>query len=333
MCQSKSNGGMRCESHAKKAIAEHQIAYSNMVQQECADKGIKINPASLELTADEISQVKSQLHTDASIQKTRADAQKATQKLKKLKDSLTEALSSGDVNRLAMLVRQNDPEQQSIIDDNEARRLKFADEMANAANETQKDEIIANNKTAYDLLNRRKEKLNFLSKKEAVNSSNIYRATRNNQRALTSLVCVQKADKDALEAREAGSAKIERVRGQMMETAITNKLINDPGFQEVASSETFRSSEAFQKWDAKENELMESYRMTSGYQNQVAAKISAYKKAGMDTTEMESAYKALTVRKAKSSYQNIAEAHGVASPEAKKAREAYDEAKRKEHSF
>jgi hypothetical protein len=333
MCQSKSDGGIRCESHVKKAIAEHQIAYSNLVQQECAAKGITIDPAYLHLTSEEEDNVRSQFSADSTVQKARSESQKATQKVARLKGTLSEALASGDVNRIATVIRQNNPEMQAIIDDNDARRLKLAADLSNATNDEEKDKIIANDKNESALLNKRKEKLNYVSKKEAVDANNIYLRTRDSSRALNPVECLQKANRDALDIRDKAIATKARVREQLHETALANKVVNDPGFQQVASSPDFRNSPEFHKWEAKEDELMESYRMTSGYQNQVAAKISSYKQAGMDTTEMEAAYKALTVRKAKFVFRNIAQAHGASSTEAKAALEACDEAKQKEHVF
>jgi hypothetical protein len=333
MCQSKSDGGIRCESHVKKALAEHQISYYSMVQQECADKGISIAPASLELTPDETSVIKTQVNTDPSVQKARDEAQRASQQLNKMQHMLTDALASGDMNRFATVIRQNNPEFKAINDDNETRRLKFIEDTAKARNENEREEAETSNKITSAELNARKVKLNGISKQQAIDAFKIYRSTGNSARALSSLKCLQDANKNAIATKDASLSKVMRVRTQMEKLAIAKKLINDPGYQEAESSPAFRNSPDFHKWDAKEKELHESYRMTSAYQNQVAAKISSYKTAGMNTTEMETAYKAQTVRKAKFIYQNIAEAHGASSPEARAAWEAYGAAKQKEHVF
>lgn len=333
MCQSKSDGGIRCESHVKKAIAEHQIAYSNMVQQECADKGISIDPASLALTLDETSVIRTQVNTDPSVQKAREEALKATLQLNKMQHQLTEALASNDVNRFATLIRQNDPEFKAINDDNEARRLKYADDIAKAKTEQEKNEAEATNKNTTAQLNARKAKLNGVSKQQALDAYKIYRVTGNSNRSLSAVKCLQDANKNAIATKDASLSKVMRSRAQMEQLAIAKKLVNDPGYRKAESSPAFRNSPDFHKWNDKERELNESYRMTAAYQNQVAAKISSYKEAGMDTAEMETAYKALTVRKAKFIYQNIAEAHGMTSPEARAAREAYDAAKEKEPAF
>lgn len=333
MCQSKSEGGARCESHAKKAVAEHQTAYSNLVQQECMANGIIIDPAYYELNDKEHDIISSQFNADPAVKKARDEISKSKQNMNKLQGTLKEALGSGDVNRLATLIRQNNPEFKAINDDNEARRTTFNTNMAKATTEAAKDEFVLQNRIDTDLLNKRKEKLNFTSKKAAIGATNIYRSTGDSQRAILSLECLQEANRESHVLRDKLITTTVSVRKRMEENAIANKVRNDLGFQDAESSPAFRNSPVFQKWEAKEKELTENYRMTSGYQNQVAAKISEYKKAGMDTTEMEAAYKDLTVRKAKSEYKNIAEFHGTNSPQAKAAIENYNEVKQKEFSF
>lgn len=333
MCQSKSEGGARCESHAKKAISDHQIAYSNLVQQECVANGIMIDPAYYQLTDKEHEIIGSQFSVDPTVKKARDEASKAKRNLERLKGTLTEALGSGDVNRLATLIRQQDPEFKAINDDNEARRIKFAEETKSATSNSAIELAIARNKVDIGLLNDRKAALNASSKKQAIGATNIYSQTGNPQRAINFLSCLQKTNAETIAVRDKSIATTVSVRKRMEESAIASKVMNDPGFQEAASSPAFRNTPVFEKWEAKDKELTEAYRMTSGYQNQVAAKISSYKKAGMDTSEMEAAYKDLTIRKAKFTYQNIAEAQGTSSPQAQAARKAYDDAKQKEHSF
>lgn len=333
MCQSKSEGGIRCESHAKRAINDHQIAYSKLVQQECAAKGITIDPACYELTPEETARVDSRHRDEPAVKKAYGDASEATRKRNRLRMSLRDALASGDINRYATLIRENNPELQAITDDNTARRTKLAETMARITDEKEKEEAIEKDKQEYALLNKRKAKLNFVSKKEAMDTWEDYRRTGDSERIVHNLTCMKQVTKDIEEIRTKSDATIRRERERQRELTISSKVYNDPGFQKVAASTEFRTSPEFQKWDAKESELMESYRMTSGYQNQVAAKISDYKKAGMDTTEMEAAYKDLTVRRAKFAFDNIAAVHGTSSPEAKSAASAYVAARQKIHVF
>lgn len=333
MCQSKSDGGIRCESHVKKALSDHRIEYSEMVQKECADKGIAIAPTSLELTFDEASAIRTQVNTDSYVQKARAEAQNATNHVNKMRHTLNAALVSHDVNRLATLIRESNPEFKAINADNEARRIKLSEALARARTEEEKETAQAVSKHETALLNARKLKLNGFSKQQAVNAHKLYRVTGSSVKALETLKCLQDATRNAMTTRDSSQATIVRVRERMNKLAIAHKLVNDPGYQQAESSAEFRSSPEFLKWNDKERELHESYRMTAAYQNQVAAKITHYKTAGMDTSEMEKAYKALTIRKARFVYQNVVEAHGALSKEAATARTTYAESKQKEHVF
>lgn len=333
MCQKKADGGSRCETFAKKDIADHQIVFSGIVQKECEARGLKIDPASLELTREENAIGDSQMRADPKVQKARAEVTKANQNLTKLKGTLTEALGSGDLNRFATLIRQNDPELQAITDDNEARKTKFAEAMAKAQTEGAKNKAMADNAAEIALLNDRKVKLNELSKKEAVGATNLYRRTGNSSNAVNTLTCLQKANEDTLAVQDRAASKIRTIRKQQDKTALAEKLRKDPAVKYVEASESFRNSPTFQKWEAKDKSLKENYRMTSGYQNNLSAKIAADKKAGKDTTGMEAAYKALTMQKAKFEYKNIAEFHGPSSPQAQAAIANFNEVKQKEHSF
>ena len=333
MCQSKSEGGARCEAFAKKAMNDHQIIYSNLVQQECVANGIMIDPACYELTSEEDARVSLQVRADPTVQKAHAEARKAAENLRKVHGMLTDALGSGDINRFATLIRQHDPELKSINDDAEARRITFNTNMAKAPTEKAKDELILKNRMDIALLNDRKVKLNAFSKQQAIDSFSIYRGTNNSKKALLSLVCLQKTNAETIAAQDRATSKISGVHNQMDKVALMNKVKCDPGFQEAESLPAFRNSPVFQKWDAKNKELVNNYRMTSGYQNNLAAKISADKQAGEDTTGMEKAYKALTVQKAKSEYENIVEFHGESSAQAAAALGNFNDAKQKEHSF
>ena len=334
MCQSKAKGGFRCATHAKDAIVDHKNKYSQMVQQECIANGITINPECFELTPKEKPFVTSQIFLDPSVQKMRKEIVEANRKVRVLQGTLADALAVRDINKLAIIIREHNPELKAIIDDNEARKRRFHGYMANSNLDAEEiAKAIANNKHQLALLNKRKEKLNFLSKKEAVESFNIYKQSGDVSSALASVTCLDQTKKDALAVQDKAAAISQRARTRLTETIITNKLINDPGFKAAESSDAFRNSAKFHAWETKEKELAESYRMTPGYHKKVVAQIADYKKLGMDTTEMETAYRALSVRKAQFDYRNVAAAYGAFSPEAKVAKEAYGDAKQKEHSF
>lgn len=334
MCQSKGEGGIRCEGHAKKAINDHQLQFSKVVQQECLALGVMIDPECYSLTPDETARVESRVNAEPAVKKAHGDASEATRKRNRMRGPLKEALESGDVNRFATLIREKNPELQAIEDDNVARRRKFAEDTANAADEDEREEVIANNSKELNLLNRRKEKLNFVSKKEAMQAMDDYRKTGDYERIVHTLSCMKQVTKDIGEIRAKSDATIRDERARQRELAIAAKISNDSGFRDIETSTAFRNSEWYQKWDTKNKELQENYKMTSGYQNEVKAQISAHKAAGVvDTTEMEAAYKDLTVRKAKLAYKNIVQFHGTSSPEAKNAASAYVAAKQKVHIF
>lgn len=333
MCQSKSEGGMRCESHIRKAMASHQISFSNLVQQECMANGVIIDPELYTLDSEDRAHVDSQIRTDPAAKKAYGDVSEATRKRNKLRGTLRDALASGDVNRFATIIRDANPELKAISDDNEARKQKYAEAVANSKDENEQNELIASNREEMRKLNQRKERLNSLCKKEAMDAFNDYRRTSDSERIVHTLPCMKQVTKEIADIREKSDATISRVRKHNEELAIAYKVRRDPGYQEAMSSPSFINSPAYQKWEAKNRELGTSLTMTPGYQNDLATKISSYKKAGIDTADMEKRHKAYTVNKAKTAYNNIAEFHGASSPEAKAARTAYDEATQKVHVF
>lgn len=333
MCQSKSEGGIRCESHIQKSMTDHQIAFSNLVQQECMANGVLIDPAYFELSPDDHSHVNSQLGTNTTAKKARLDAITAKNNLNVLRGTLIDALTSGDTRIFASLIRENDPELQAIDVDNAARKRKLAEDMARITDEKEKDEAIANNKNVIASLKDRKAKLNALSKKRATEATNIYIATGDATRAVSYLACMQQANKDTRDIRDKALATIKRERKRLEEITIAYKVRNDPGFRDAMSSPSFVTSPVYQNWEAKNKELWTSLSMTPGYQNDLKVKISSYKKAGINTAEMEAAHKELTIRKAKLAYDNIAEFHGTSSTEAKAAASAYHAATQKVHVY
>ena len=333
MCQSKSEGGARCESHAKRAINDHQLTFNKMVQQECLSLGVMIDPECYALTPEETTRVESRLNAEPAVKKAYGEASEATRERKRMRSDLKDALEAGEVNKFARLLRQNNPELQAINDDSDTRKNKFNANMAKAPTEAAKDELVLQNRVDIALLNKRKEKLNFVSKKEATDAIEDYRKTGDYERIVSGLSPMKQAAKDIEEIRAKSDATIGGERARQRELAIAYKISNDPGFRDIETSPAFRNTEWYQKWDTKDKALQESYKMTSGYQNEVAAKISAHKKAGVDTTEMETAYKDLTVRKAKFAFKNIAQFHGTSSPEAKVAASAYHAATQKVHIF
>jgi hypothetical protein len=333
MCQSKSEGGIRCEAHAKKAINDHQLKFSQVVQQECLAQGIMIDASCYALTPEETTRVESRVNAEPAVKKAYGDVSEATRKRNRMRGTHKEALESGDVNRLAKLLIKNNPESQGILDANEARKRKFAEDTAKATNQKERDKAVAWNATESALIANRIKTINAWTTREATEAIDDYRKTGDYERIVHGMSSMKQVAKDIGEIRAKSDVTIRSERERQREATIEYKISNDPGFKDVATSTAFRNSEWYQKWDTKNKALEESYKMTSGYQNEVAAQISAHKKAGVDTTEMEAAHKDLTVRRAKFVYQNITEAHGTSSPEAKTAREAYDEAKQKEHVF
>jgi hypothetical protein len=333
MCQSKSEGGARCESHAKKAINDHQLTLNKMVQQECLSLGVMIDPECYALTSEENARVESRVNAEPAVKKAHGDASEATRKRNRMRGTLKEALASGDINRFATLIRQNNPELQAINDDSETRKNKFNANMAKAATESEKDELILQNRVDVALLNKRKEKLNFVSKKEAVAAMEDYRRTGDHERIVHTLTCMKEVTKEIADIRAKSDETIRNERARQKELAIAAKIGNDPSFRDIETSTAFRNTEWYQKWDTKNKELQENYKMTSGYQNEVKAQISAHKAAGGDITEMAAAYKDLTVRKARLAYKNIAQFHGTSSPEANDAASAYHTATQKIHVF
>lgn len=334
MCQSKAKGGFRCATHVEEAIADHKNKYSKMVQQEAATNGIIINPQCFELTPAEKNLVTSQIFLDPSVQKMRKEIVEANHQVRVLQASLSDALAVRNVNKLALVIREHNPELQSIKNDNEARKRRFNEYIANPnLNEDELEHALEQNKNQLALLNKRKEKLNYLSKAEAIEVFKVYKESADASKALASVTCLNKVRNDVLAIQEKAAATSQRVRTRLTDRIVAEKLVTDPGFKAAESSDTFRNSTKFQEWEAKEKELAESYRMTAGYHKKVLAKITSYKKLGIDTAEMELAYKALHIRKAKFTYKSITEAYGVLSPEAQVAKEAYEQAKQKEHSF
>lgn len=334
MCQSKAKGGFRCATHVKDAIADHKNKYSQIVQQECIASGITINPECFELTPKEKMFVTSQVFLDPSAQIMRKEIAEANHQVRVLQATFTDALAVRDINKLAVIIRAHNPELKAIADDDAARKRRYEESITNTnLDEGEIEKVLAYNENQRDLLNKRKAKLNFLSRKEALESLDVFSQSCDVSKALALVTCVNQAQKDALAVQDKAAALSQRARTRLTETIITNKLINDPGFKAAESSDAFRNSAKFHEWEKKEKELAESYRMTPGYQKKVVAKIADYKKLGMDTTEMETAYRALTVRKAQFAYRNVAAAYGTFSPEAKVAKEAYYEAKQKEISF
>lgn len=333
MCQSKSEGGARCESHAKKAINDHQLTLNKMVQQECLSLGVMIDPECYALTPEETTRMESRVNAEPAVKKAHGDASEATRKRNRMRGTLKEALESGDINRFATLIRQNNPELQAINDDSDTRKNKFNANMAKATTEAAKDELVLQNRVDIALLNKRKEKLNFVSKKEAMDSLNDHRKTGDSERIVHTLTCMKEVTKEIADIRAKSDETIRNERARQKELAIAHKISNEPNFRDIETSPAFRNTEWYQKWDTKNKELQENYKMTSGYQNEVAAQISAHKKAGGDITEMAAAYKDLTVRKARLAYKNIAQFHGTSSPQANDAATAYHTATQKIHVF
>lgn len=334
MCQSKAKGGFRCATHVQDAIADHKNKYSRMVQQECTANGIIINPQCFELTPAEKNLVTSQIFLDPSVQKMRKEIVEANHQVRVLQASLSDALAVRNVNKLALIIREHNPELQAIKYDNEARKRRFNEYIANPnLNEDELEKALKQNKNQLALLNKRKEKLNLLSKTEAVASFETYKESGDITKALASVSCLNTARSNVTTLQDKAVATSQRVRTRLTDRIVAEKLVTDPGFKAAESSDAFRNSAKFKEWEAREKELAESYRMTAGYHKKVLAKISSYKKLGMDTTEMELAYKALHIRKAKFTYKSITEAYGVLSPEARVAKEAYEQAQQKELSF
>ena len=333
MCHSKSEGGARCESHAKVAIADHKIAYSELVQQECMANGIMIDPTYYKLTPEDEERVSKQLTSDPAVHKATSASRKTTEQLKQLHSSLTEALGSGDIDKFTALIRNSDPELQALVENNDARKTKFAARMAAATDENAKTKAIENNKMDVAILKARKARFLAASEQQALESFATYRNTGSSKRAIVPLPCLQEVNRENIDTKETARAKIVAARTRLEKIALAERMQNDPGFQDAESSPAFRNSPAFQKWDEKNKMLQESYRLTSGYQKKLAASISTHKANGIDTAKAETAYKALTVQKAKFEYNNIAEFHGASSPQAAAALEHFNETKQKEHSF
>lgn len=343
MCQSKAMGGLRCDTHAKDAVADSEIKYSKLVQKECLDKGITVAPASLVLTPDEEAIVKKKVRHHPTVLKANIERQRANWDMKTLQQSYADAIMAGDEAELYKSIARNDPALKELMDENAVNKEMFEATMhystlgdnPNRPDRKERDaRIIANRKQAIVLMKERRTQILASCQQRAAEAVTAY---YNDPSELESLVNAQAGVKAAKKKCDDAMGKLETAEKRASEraegTVIANKLKKDPGFKAAESSADFRSSGKFKEWDTKNTDVQTQYKMTSGFQNKVAAKISSDKQAGLDTTKLEAGYKSLVVNKAKFAFRNIAQALGITSPEAKAAKAKIDSSREKVYTF
>lgn len=333
MCQSKSAGGARCDTHAKDAIADHQIKYGKLVQQECSDKGIAIDPACFVVTPDEERRIHSKVVLDPAVRTATIEYHRADWNASKLTNDLKNAIEAGDKKQLIALMRPYDTNLRAVYNDSQINKREFAEDMAAAENDQERAAAIAYNNNEIKKLKERKKDLDISLAFAADDALKAYNLRGNASGVADSMSAVRYAHMESKAAQNKLEDAEKKVRERVEKTVSLNKLKKDPGFKAAESSETFRSSEEFARWNSKSKELAQSYKTTSHYLKKAAAKISEDKKAGIDTTKAEATYKELNIIKAKFAHANIIEAHGSFSNEAGAAKRAVAEAREKEYTF
>lgn len=330
MCQSKEQGGLRCPSHAKTALSNHQGEYVKLVLKEAEAQGSPIDSGAYALSTAEMKKVQHEVSKDPEVKQAEDRVLAIRSEREERIREIEGAILAYQPDRLKIFLVHYDPARVTLQAEEKARRDSISTRLAKSKSLEETRSILAGHKASIEAYEADKELLiedsRKLSRKlVSDNDENEGNAKYAPARAkaisrIPHIVQLENKEKAAVEDARKISEKLSKKLTTEKEHA---KLRALPEFKEVEKSSHFFESDEFKKWNDKKKTLEIDYMMTNEYQNKLKGDIKWMEEHHVDSDDLRKKVGSLIVRRNHVAWSNISKSCGENSPKAVEAKKAY----------
>lgn len=306
MCQSKEEGGIRCFSHAREALASNEDKYVEMVIAKSEEvNGTKLAPAETHFGGFEDGlKLNVMLGGDSSLQKLNTRREELADEIRASHRIVEESVKNNDMTSLVKMMKATDPELKSLRTQRSELLEKVKQDVANAktneealalyaVEERESRKIIAEIKTRSHVIE--EEATDIINLRNVLNDEPVFKHIR--YRTPDGIRALRKeylsvSDK----AREETAKKTElykkRIGGY--------NLKQTAEFKKVATSQELRKSSEYKSWREKNASVKADYAITSTMMSDLKVRITEEPEGSQSRAKLETQYATLLrVREAK----------------------------------